>query len=83
MACGTPLAVSDITGFRELVARGDEAVLVPKNRPAAWADSIVELLSDESRRRRMSAAGLAKAERFAWPNVGDEVLSVYRRVVRC
>lgn len=83
MACGTPLAVSDITGFRELVDGGDEAVLVPKNRPAAWADSIVDLLSDEPRRRRMRAAGLAKAERFAWPRVGDEILSVYHRVLRC
>ena len=83
MACGTPLAVSDITGFRELVTGGDEAVLVPKNRPAAWADSIVDLLSDEPRRRRMRVAGLAKAERFAWPRVGDEILSVYHRVLRC
>jgi hypothetical protein len=29
----------------------------------------------------MSAAGLAKAARFAWPRVGDEILSVYHRVV--
>jgi phosphatidylinositol alpha-mannosyltransferase len=81
MACGTPLAVSDIVGFRELVAGGDEAVLVPKGRPDAWADAVVELLSDEPRRTRMSAAGLAKAARFAWPRVGDEILSVYHRVV--
>jgi len=83
MACGTPLAVSDIVGFRELVAGGDEAVLVPKSRPAAWADAILELWSDEARRARMTAAGLSKAARFSWPRVGDEILSVYRRVVPC
>jgi phosphatidylinositol alpha-mannosyltransferase len=81
MACGTPLAVSDITGFRELVAGGDEAVLVHKNDSNAWADSVIALLSDEARLQRMGVAGLAKAERFAWPRVGEEILSVYRRVV--
>ncbi|MFL5401306.1 MAG: glycosyltransferase family 4 protein [Gemmatimonadales bacterium] len=81
MACGTPLAVSDITGFRELVADGNEAILVPKNDPEAWADSVIGLLGDQSRRGRMRAAGLAKAARFAWPRVGEEVVSVYRRVL--
>lgn len=83
MACGTPVVASDIIGFRELLAGGDEAVMVPKNRPEAWADRILELWSDEAMRERMSAAGLAKAARFAWPRVGDEILSVYRRVARC
>src|SRR2546425_449587 len=30
MACGTPIVVSGITGFRELVRGGGEAVLIPK-----------------------------------------------------
>jgi phosphatidylinositol alpha-mannosyltransferase len=83
MACGTPLAVSDITGFRELVAEGDEAVLIPKNRPEAWATSILKLLSDERRRARMSAAGVAKAEQYSWLRIGAQILSIYQRVTRC
>jgi phosphatidylinositol alpha-mannosyltransferase len=82
MACGTPLAVSDITGFRELVAGGDEAVLIPKNDPGSWADSVIGLLADNARLERMGAAGLAKAARFAWPRVGEQVLSVYQRVLQ-
>jgi phosphatidyl-myo-inositol alpha-mannosyltransferase len=81
MACGTPLLVSDITGFRELVAGGTEAVMVHKDDPAAWADAIVGLLGDESRRRAMGAAGLTKSETFAWPRIGEQVLEVYRRVL--
>ncbi|MEP7226290.1 MAG: glycosyltransferase family 4 protein [Gemmatimonadales bacterium] len=83
MACGTPLAVSDITGFRELVSGGEEAVLIPMNEPAAWAESIIELLADEGRRESMSLAGQAKAARFAWPRVAAEVVTVYRRVLGC
>lgn len=83
MACGVPLAVSDITGFRELVSAGEEAVLIPMSEPAAWAESIIELLADEDRRETMSVAGRAKAARFAWPQVAAQVLTLYRRVLRC
>lgn len=82
MACGTPLAVSDITGFRELVDGGAEAVLVPKDDPAAWAEATIKLIGDPERRRVMRAAGLAKAERYSWPRVADQVFSVYERVTR-
>jgi phosphatidylinositol alpha-mannosyltransferase len=83
MACGTPQAVSDITGFRELVDGGQEAVLIPKDDPPAWADAIITLLGDDERRRKMRVAGLDKAERFAWPRVGAQVTAVYRRVLKC
>ncbi len=83
MACGTPIAASDITGFRELVNEGDEAVLVPKGVPAAWAEAIVELLGDRVRRGKMRDAGLAKAEGYAWPRVTDQIVQVYRRVLGC
>jgi len=83
MACATPMVVSDITGFRELVSGGDEAVLVPKNDSGAWAETIVSLLHDDRRRERMGSAGLSKAERFAWPRVAAEVTAVYRSVLGC
>lgn len=83
MACGTPIAASDITGFRELVNGGQEAVLIPKDDPAAWSKTIVDLLGDAQRRQAMREAGLAKARLFDWPRVTDRVLQVYRRVLGC
>jgi phosphatidylinositol alpha-mannosyltransferase len=83
MACGTPQVVSDITGFRELVGDGTEAVLIPKDDPAAWAEAIVTLLENQSRREAMAYAGLAKAKRYAWPRIAEQVVTVYRRVLRC
>jgi phosphatidylinositol alpha-mannosyltransferase len=81
MACGTPLLVSDITGFRELVNGGTEAALVPKNDAGAWAAATLELLGDPARRRAMGEAGLAKAQRYAWPRIAEQVMAVYRRVL--
>ena len=60
MACGTPMVVSDITGFRELVDRGNEAVLVEKEDASAWAQAAIDLLGDPDRRAAMRAAGRQK-----------------------
>jgi phosphatidylinositol alpha-mannosyltransferase len=81
MACGTPQVVSDITGFRELVGEGREAVLIPKNDPGVWAETVISLLNDAERRETMAAAGLVKAQTYAWPRIADQVVSVYRRVL--
>ena len=80
MACGTPMLVSDITGFRELVGGGAEAVMVPRGDASAWARATVDLLPDAERRRTMGVAGRAKALRFAWPVVAEQVLGVYHSV---
>jgi phosphatidylinositol alpha-mannosyltransferase len=82
MACGTPMIVSDITGFRELIDGGDEAMLAPCDDPEAWARVAVALLDDPARRRRMADAGVAKAKQFAWPRIAERVLAVYERVLR-
>jgi len=79
MACGTPMIVSDITGFRELVEGGPEAVLVPPAAPAAWAETAIALIGDPDRRARMGKAGLAKASLYAWDVLADRVLDAYRR----
>jgi phosphatidylinositol alpha-mannosyltransferase len=84
MACSTPMVVSDIIGFRELVDGGREAVLVPKDRPEVWADTVLELLDDPGRLVEMGAAGRRKAEAYAWPGIAARVMDVYRRIVhRC
>jgi phosphatidyl-myo-inositol alpha-mannosyltransferase len=83
MASGTPILASDITGFRELVDHGSEAVLVPKNRPDLWALAASELLEDRAGLRAMGQAGRLKAERFAWPRIAERVMHLYRRVLSC
>ncbi len=81
MACGTPMLVSDIIGFRELVDGGAEAQLVPPNDATAWASAISDLLDDPERRRRMGAAGREKAATFAWERVAERVFELYERVL--
>ncbi len=81
MACGTPMVLAENVGFRYVVDGGAEAVILPKDDPAAWAETTIALLADPERRRAMSEAGLAKAARFAWPRIARQELAVYERVL--
>ncbi len=82
MACGTPMILADNHGYRAVVDDGTEAVLLPPDNAAAWADTAIGLLADPARRAAMSEAGCAKAAEFAWPIVAQRELEVYERVTR-
>lgn len=81
MACGTPVLASDIVGFRELVDGGGEAVLVPPRQAGAWAEVVVDLMGNPSRRAAMGEAGRTKAAVYAWPRVAERIFEVYQRVL--
>lgn len=82
MACGTPLVVSDIIGFRELIGAGEEAVLVRASDPQAWADAVVWLIGNPVQRAAMQVAGIVKAAKFAWPRVTQQVIDLYGKVTQ-
>jgi phosphatidylinositol alpha-mannosyltransferase len=81
MACGAPMIVSDNLGFRSVIDGGEEAVVIPRDDPMTWADTVIALLGDPERRAAMGRAGVAKAARFAWPRIARQELAVYERVL--
>ena len=82
MASGAPIVASDIHGYKGVVRRGREALLVPPRSPKALAGAIATLLNDDAARIAMSEAGRARAEDFSWPQVTARVESYYNFVIR-
>jgi phosphatidylinositol alpha-mannosyltransferase len=82
MAAGTPIVCSDIHGYKGVVRRGREALLVPPKRPKAIAAAVARLLSDDELRARMGASGKARAEEFSWERVTAKVDDYYGFVIR-
>jgi phosphatidylinositol alpha-mannosyltransferase len=81
MASGKPIVASDIPGYRSVVNSGVEGLLVPPKDEQALAGALVRVLSDESMRARMSAAGRLRAEQFSWDKVAQGVLAYYEQVL--
>jgi phosphatidylinositol alpha-mannosyltransferase len=82
MAAGTPIVCSDIHGYKGVVRRGREGLLVPPREPKELAIAIDRLLRDPALREQMGAAGLARAEEFSWPRVTAKVDDYYGFVIR-
>ena len=82
MAAGTPIVASDIHGYKGVVRRGREGLLVPPRQPRELAIALDTLLSDPALREQMGAAGQARAEEFSWPRVTAKVEDYYGFVIR-
>jgi glycosyltransferase involved in cell wall biosynthesis len=79
MSQGTPVVASDLPATREVL--GDAAVLVPAGQPRRWAEVIDELLADEGWRRRLAAAGRARAACFPPERMVAATREVYREAL--
>ncbi len=82
MAAGTPIVCSDIHGYKGVVRRGREGILVPPRKPKAIAAGIAQLLADEDLRLQMADNGLVRAEEFSWERVTARVDDYYGFVIR-
>ena len=82
MAAGTPIVCSDIHGYKGVVRRGREALLVPPREPKELAVALDRLIGDPELRARMGAAGRVRAEEFSWPRVTAKVEEYYGFVIR-
>jgi len=68
MACGCPVLASDIAAHREV---GGEAVrLAPGRDEAAFAESLVDLASDERARSDLRDRGILRSRQFSWTETG-------------
>ncbi|MEA2520214.1 MAG: phosphatidyl-myo-inositol alpha-mannosyltransferase [Chloroflexota bacterium] len=73
MAAGTAIVASDIHGYKGVVRRGREGLLVPPNEPKEIAGSIARLLNDDDLRVAIGKAGQERAQEFSWERVTAKV----------
>ncbi len=78
MASGTPVVTSNLSSLPEVA--GDAAVLVDPYDPAAIADGIYRVLSDDGFSAELRRKGLARARQFSWETSVRRVREIYREV---
>jgi phosphatidylinositol alpha-mannosyltransferase len=82
LASGTPVVCSDIHGYRSVIRRGEQGLLVPPRDVTALADAIGQLLGDPEMRARMSQSARHRAVQFGWDNIAAKVEDYYLFVTR-
>ncbi len=79
LASGVPIVTTNVGGTPFVVEHEKTALLVPPRDPEAMARAALRLIGDRALASRLRAAGLDAVECYAWPNVREELLSVYTR----
>ena len=82
MSAGAPIICSDIHGYRAVVRRDREALLVPPGDSEALADALRRLIEDQDLRAQLSKSGVERSELFSWEHVGASVEEYYGFVIR-
>jgi glycosyltransferase involved in cell wall biosynthesis len=82
MACGIPTVACDVGDVETVVKDGETGFLVPVKNPRAMAQRIIELLNDESLRKRMGEASRTLIEQhYSWDNISSKMIDCYKLVV--
>jgi phosphatidylinositol alpha-mannosyltransferase len=82
MAAGTAIVCSDIHGYKGVVRRGEQALLVPPGESTPLAEAILRLLADPGLRERMGQRGLERVAEFGWERIAARVDAYYGFVIR-
>jgi len=72
MACGVPVVAYDLPIYREIFPRG--ILTMPVGDTEKFADSVISLLNDEARRKRLGEDALKMVSRYDWDIVAERLL---------
>ena len=82
MVHGLPCVGPDAWAVPEIIDHGRTGLLVPPEDPAAIAEALIAILSDDETRNRMGRAARERAlSQFAWPVLVARMLDSMQQVV--
>jgi len=79
MACGVPVIVSDRASLPEVV--GDAGVLTEALDDQSMTQHMLALVENDVLHRRLSIAGVERAQTFTWRRCAERTLEVYAKVL--
>ncbi|TMT87017.1 glycosyltransferase family 1 protein [Haloterrigena sp. H1] len=77
---GTPVVVSDLPCFQEIVNDGQDGYISSRN-PEAIAKSIGQILSDSELKAEMSKQASENAKKYSWSTIADQYIELYTKTL--
>jgi phosphatidylinositol alpha-mannosyltransferase len=77
LAGGACVVASDIPAFDDLLGQGEFGALFGNEDSTHLAKVVIDLLRDVEKRKHLSIAGKARAEKFDWNVVAGQIFSIY------
>lgn len=79
-ALGVPCVAYDVAGLRDSIIEGETGVLVRSGDVEALAEAVVQVLTSDALRIKLSEKALAYSRSFSWDEVADEFMKVVRTI---
>ncbi len=79
MAMGTPFVASDVGGVRDIVSKSAQDFVVDKGDVDAFADKLIQLLSDEKLRDKLSSEGLHHVKQYDLKKVVGSLVDTLKK----
>jgi glycosyltransferase involved in cell wall biosynthesis len=80
MASGRPVVATTIGGIVDIIADGENGLLVPPDDEHSLAEAMARLLNDAELRTRLAAGAAERVRRFTASAVAERLEAVYARV---
>jgi glycosyltransferase involved in cell wall biosynthesis len=81
MAAGLPTVCTRVGGVPEIAQDGVSALLVEKGTPAALAQALAHLITDEELRRVFAMNALHLSDDYSARNYCESIVSLYQQVI--
>ncbi|ERM92716.1 hypothetical protein O163_03715 [Caldanaerobacter subterraneus subsp. yonseiensis KB-1] len=82
MALGKPIIATNVGGFKETVIDGKSGYLINYGNCEEFANRIIELMKDETKRRAFGEYNLKLIrEQYSWDKIASQTLEVYKNLL--
>jgi len=82
LASGVPVVSTDVGGIPFLVTHEKNALLVPPARPEIMAEAVLRVFDNPPLANHLIEEGIKLVQEYAWPNVREQLLMVYRQILK-
>ena len=81
MACKVPLISTSAGGSKDALHHMENAYLVKPNDPEGLLSAILELMSDDKKRKELAENAFKTVQEYDWNVVGKSYLKLYNEIL--
>ena len=82
MACGTPVVASKFGGIKNVIASGENGILVNPENPNEFADEMITLLKDKKKAKYIGQKGYETIVKYySWEAIAERYLAFYQKYI--
>ncbi|MEM1510082.1 MAG: glycosyltransferase, partial [Thermofilaceae archaeon] len=78
---GLPIITTNTGDYALMMRDHEDALIVPRNNVISIKNALIELITDERLRKKLSINARKFAERFSWERVAEKHIVLYEDII--